>query len=98
MCVCVCVCACVLLECVCVDAELFGVYVPRPGSGEGIQHEPHHPQTLAGTVDIVAEAHPDGWMQYCLTTPHISLCAHPIQILSHWSRGHISVIGSIVAM
>ena len=52
--VCVCVCACSLLECACVDAELFGVYVPRPGSGEGIQHEPHHSQTLAGTVDIVA--------------------------------------------
>lgn len=30
------------------DAQLFGVYVPWPGTGEGIQHEPHHTQTLAG--------------------------------------------------
>lgn len=33
------------------DAKLFGVHVPRLGTGEGIQHEPHHTQTLAGNVN-----------------------------------------------
>lgn len=30
------------------DAQLFGVYVPRPGTCEGVQHEPHYAEALAG--------------------------------------------------
>lgn len=32
------------------DAELSGVHVPWLGASEGIQHEPHHTQALAGKV------------------------------------------------
>lgn len=30
------------------DAQLFGVHVPRPGTCEGVQHEPHYTEALAG--------------------------------------------------
>lgn len=36
------------------DAELPGVYVPRLGPGEGVQHEPHHTKTLAGNTQVTA--------------------------------------------
>lgn len=36
------------------DAELPGVHVPRPGPGEGVQHEPHHAKTLAGNARAAA--------------------------------------------
>lgn len=46
------------------DAELPGVHVPRPGPGEGVQHEPHHAQTLAGKIrraaNVDAPAFPVG--------------------------------------
>lgn len=35
------------------DAELFGVHVPRPGTCEGIQHEPHNTEALAGKPKAV---------------------------------------------
>ena len=30
------------------DAELLRTYVPRPGPGEGLQYQPHHPEEVAG--------------------------------------------------
>lgn len=30
------------------DAELPGAHVPRPGPGQGLQHQPHHTQEVAG--------------------------------------------------
>lgn len=35
------------------DVKLLGVYVPRLGAGEGIQHEPHYTQALAGKHDVM---------------------------------------------
>ena len=35
------------------DAELLGVHVPGPGAGEGVQHEPHHSEALAGESRIL---------------------------------------------
>lgn len=42
--------------CVAADAELSGVHVPWLGAGQGIQHEPHHTQTLAGNVAATENA------------------------------------------
>ncbi len=47
------------------DAKLFGVYVPWLGTGEGIQHEPHHTQTLAGKVGAVKNNWAHGYAVYC---------------------------------
>lgn len=30
------------------DAELLGAHVPGPGPGQGLQHQPHHAQEVAG--------------------------------------------------
>ena len=30
------------------DAKLPGAHVPRPGPGQGLQHQPHHAQEVAG--------------------------------------------------
>lgn len=43
-----------LLVFLCIDAELFRVHVPWPGVGEGVQHESHHTEKMAGkTFSIV---------------------------------------------
>lgn len=38
------------------DAELFGTHVPRPGPGQGLQHQPHHAQAMAGEARTACSA------------------------------------------